>query len=208
MACNDINFVPKVTICINNSCDSLCIKETTDVRQMPYMETGWGPVNPTTDDVTGAIIRIYDKTGVTLKETYIIKNTLPTDLFPTNTNTPSPFVAFENAAWGESDGVFKVVYTVTVDDNGSPVQYLNEDYYVLFICNIQTCIDNLKISIIRECDSKKLAVKKQNLDQLEILVIGMQYAFNNADYTTSEELIAAAKIICDNLDCGCGCSDC
>lgn len=203
MACNDINFVPKVTLCINNSCDSLCIKETTDVRQMPYVETGWGDVNPTTDDVTSAIVTVYDKTGVTLKETYVLKDNTPTDLFPTTTNTPVPFVAIENGAWSEVDGVYKVVYTVIVT---GPTTYTNATYYVLFICSIQTCINNLKISIIRECDSAKLATKKTNLDQLEILVIGIQDAFDNEDFTTAEELIAAAKIICDNLDCGC--SDC
>jgi len=200
MAC-ELSFVPKVEVCITNKCDAICIKETTDVVQLPYNSTGWGTSTLTTDLVVGAEVRFFAWDDLdTYLQNFVLKDNL-VDLYP-NT-TPTPFVVTTDEAWEQADGIFKVEYSIA---DGS-ASYTNTSYYVLFICNIETCFDNLVTKIIQECDSIKLDNYKDILNQLEVIMYGIKSAFKCGEYATATTLIAAAKVICDNM-CDCDCGDC
>jgi hypothetical protein len=199
MSCN-LTFLPKIDLCINNKCDSICVKELTDVVQQPYNTTGWGTGNPLTSDVTTATVSVYDYLGTDLLQTIVIKNTT-TNLYP-NT-TPTPFVAYSNLTWDQPDGVYKVTYLVTTTTQ----TYSNGLQHSLFICNIENCLNTLIESVVKECNSNKLKELKTTIDQLEVIIYGIKTAFSCGDFLKVNNLIEASKVICDNI-CDCGCGDC
>jgi hypothetical protein len=200
MACSTPGFLPKIDICINNKCDSICIKELTDIIQAPYNLTGWGASNILTSDVVTATITILNLDGDTVK-TFVVKDEVDIDLYP-NT-TPTPFVITDDESWSSSDGIYQVVYIITADSN----TYTNGGQYTLFTCSIKNCINTLVASIVKECNKIKLSEQKELLDQLELIVYGIESAFSCNDFTTATQLIEAAQKICDNI-CDCGCNDC
>lgn len=197
-------LVPKINITINNICDKINVYEETSPYVLATNATGWGTPNVNTSNITAADLKIYDYTGVTLLNTVVMYDG-STDVYVGVSGAPSPgrFLAVKDHLWTEADGVFKLVYALTA----SAVDYTNVEQYVLFNCNLENCIDGLKDNIITECDSKTLSKLKGNLDQLEILLYGIQSAFASADFVTATLIIANAKIVCDNL-CDCGCGDC
>jgi hypothetical protein len=203
MSC-PITFLPQVSACTNNKCDSLCIKELTDVRQLPYKETGFGSPNPITSEITSATITFYDLSGVVVG-TFIVKDGI-TDLYPNN--TPTPFVLTDSFAWTQQDGIFQIVYEIIATPDGIVfTTYTNGTQHELFICNLTNCLDSLVVKAIKECDSVKLEEYKNLINQLELIIYGIQSAFSCGDFTTATNLIASGKTICDNL-CDCGCGDC
>lgn len=203
MACETI-FVPKIDACLYNTCNTICIKELTDVQQLPYNPEGWSSNTVETSDIVTATVTFKDYTDTTVLETYILKDTL-IDLYPTTFVRPSPFIIEKDSngdsfVWGQADGVFKIIYTIdTATDT-----YTNQTQYVFFICNINNCINSLIQKIVKECNSEKLTKMKTMLDQLEIIVYGIKGAFSNRDFETSISLIASAKTICENI-CDCSC---
>lgn len=198
--CNDSSFQPKIDVCINNKCDSLCIKEVTDIRQDPYNSTGWGNPNISTNDIDSAKVEIYTLSG-SLIATYTMKN-VSINVYPNN--TPTPFVAYSNASWGGSDGVYQILYSITTD--ATAITYTNGTQHSLFLCNLQSCLNKLIQRVIKECDQKKIAKDKEIIDQLEIIVYGIKSAFSCRDFSKTTLLLAEATKLCSNT--GCGCKDC
>ena len=198
MPCSS-EFLPSVSACTNNKCDSLCIKELTDVRQLPYKETGFGDSNPETSDITSATVTFYNLSNVVVG-TFIVKDGV-TDLYPNN--TPTPFVITDSFSWDQGDGIYQIVYDITT----STASYDNGTQYELFLCNLTNCLESLVAKAVKECNDAKLAEYKTLIDQLELIIYGIQSSFSCGDFTTATDLIASGKLICDNL-CDCGCGDC
>ena len=203
-------LVPKINICVNTKCASIDVYEETS----PYHSTtnleGWknssvsGIAWIDTSEITAADLKIYDYTGVTLQTTVTLKSG-SVDVYTGVEGAPQPgrFLAASAVAFTYGDGVYKLTYTVT----GNSTTFTNIPQYELVTCSICSCIDGLKAKLVTGCDGLTLADTKEKIDQLQLILYGIETAFSCADFVTATSLIASAKTICDNL-CDCGCGDC
>ena len=198
-------LVPKIKVCITNKCNKISLYEETS----PYIATnnsgGWGIPNEDTSDIINSVVKIYDYTGNTLIDSIVFFDLL-TDIYSTVAGAPTPgaFLAVANHPWTQPDGIFKIVYEITLSSNDIVT---NETQRVLFICNLENCLYNLKAKIVSECDEITLKKLKDKINQIELIIYGIKSAFSCGDFTTALSLIQAGKKICDNL-CDCGCGDC
>jgi len=141
--------------------------------------------------------------GNLITQNYILKGGV-IDVYATAAGAPAPgsFTALSESAWAGSDGVFQIVYTILA----TTVTYTNDTQYVLFLCNLCTCKDNLVVKLIDACDIETVQKLKVQVDQMEIYIYGIQTAFSCGDYDTAEAILTAATTYCDTLtDCLSGC---
>lgn len=202
-------LVPKIDICIQNKCDKIDVYEKTGPYDATNNDEGWSNSGVTaghidTSEITAADLKIYDYLQNTLHDTIVLYDGV-TDVYSGVTGAPAPatFLAVKDHAWALSDGVYKLVYTIT---DGTST-FTNETQHKLIICGLYNCLEGLKHKAITECSGKKLDKIKETINQLEVLIYGIESAFSCADWTSATELIASGTTICDNL-CDCGCGDC
>lgn len=195
-------LLPKLTVKLGNTCDSIQICEKTDIYTVTTNEGGWGAPNIDTTDVIEADVFAYDHTESTLLEAYPIKDAATAlDLYPSA--TPQPFIAINGSAWGQPDGVYLFYYEV-VDNLGTI--HKSERLDVLFCCNLQNCLWGIVTKMVEECDKVKLAKYKEVVDQIEVLLYGARAAFDCGDYAKAETLLANGLKLCENYcDPSCGC---
>lgn len=203
-------LVPKINICINNKCDKIDVYEETGPYSLTNNPEGWSnsgttPGHLDTSEIITAYLNIYDYLGNTLNTSITLKDPI-IDVYVGVTGAPAPasFLAVQNVTWSQPDGIYKLVYTIT---DGSSTIYTNETQHKLFTCNLENCLASLKNKAITECSSDKLSKIKDKINQLEILIYGIQSAFSCADWEKAINLIASGTVICENL-CDCGCGDC
>lgn len=199
----------KVNISVSNTkCNALNVYEKTNAFADPNNLTGWGSTNGVdTDSIVTSTVVIFDYLGTTALKTIVLKDN-SINLYSGLTGDPTPVESLivANTSWNQPDGIFLIDYTI-IDEQD--VIYKNDKQYVLFLCKLCNCINNLKIKATKECDSKKLQKIKTQIDQLEIIKYGIESAFSCKDFTTALTLLASATKICTALsDCGCGCNDC
>ena len=203
-------LTPKINICINSKCDKVDIYEETGPYHNPNNLTGWDAFNPDTLDIDEAHVYIYDVTGNTLLQTFVLYDGAGVDVYSGVAGSPAPsaFLALKDQDWDQGDGMYKIVYEVktTVGVNPQETHY-NDMQRMLFTCNLENCIDTIKASIVTECDLVKLEKQKEKLDQLQIILLGIQSAFSCGDFTTAQTLLTSGAKVCENL-CDCGCGDC
>ena len=188
-------LIPRVTLNLENKCDKVDICEATGIYVVTSNEGGWGTPNIATDVVTAATVAILDHTGTTTLQTFDILPTYTTPIQP-------PYQAFDGASWTQSDGVFKLIYTVTdgIDTFTNPTEY------VLFTCNLCNCIENLIGKLAEECDAVEVEKLKNIIDQLEVLKYGIESAFSCKNFTRAETLLTNAATLCSTFtDCLGGC---
>jgi hypothetical protein len=145
-------------------------------------------------------------TGVNLEAQYILKNS-SVNVYTGQTGSPTPntFVALADQAWNEPDGIYQIVYKVETFAG----TYTNETTHELFICNICNCKDYLVTKLIDACDSLSVKKLKEQVDQMEVFIYGIQSAFSCGDFDTADNIITAATKYCQTVvNCGCGCGDC
>jgi hypothetical protein len=146
--------------------------------------------------------------GTTPLNQYIFAD-LTTDVYVPQPGypTPPPFVALEDQTWNQPDGIYQVVYSIYTKE-AVPIQ--NDKSYELFICNICSCKDQLVVSLINACDSITVKTLKEQVDQMEIFIYGIQSAFSCGDFDTATAIIEAAGKYCETIvGCkGCGCGGC
>lgn len=202
-------LIPKINICIQNKCDKIDIYEETGPYHVTNNSEGWvnsGTVaaNIDTSEITAANLKIQSYDGITLLDTITLYDGA-INVYSGVAGAPLPasFLAVKDHPFTQADGVYKLVYTVT----DGVTTFTNKNQKVLITCAIENCIEGLKNKVVTECDSAKLSAQKETLDQLELLLYGIQSAFSCADFVTATKRIANAKTICDNL-CDCGCGDC
>lgn len=146
-------------------------------------------------------------TGTTILANYILKDS-SIDVYIGQTGYPvlNTFTALSDQTWNESDGIYQIIYTIEdiFGDN-----YTNETTHQLFICNICNCKDSLVVKLIDACDSITVKKLKEQIDQMEIFIYGIQSAFACGDFDTADNIITAATKYCQTVvNCGCGCGDC
>lgn len=202
-------LVPKINICVNNKCDTIDIYEQTGPYHATNNPEGWvnsGTVaaNIDTSEIAVAVVTISDYTDTTVYHTYTMYDGV-TDVYSGVAGAPLPsnFLALTNQSFTQGDGVYRLNYSV----KSASTEFTNETQHVLITCGIEACINGLKAKEVVECDSNKLSKIKEKIDQLEIILYGIQSSFSCGDWTTAISLIESASTICDNL-CDCGCGDC
>jgi hypothetical protein len=146
-------------------------------------------------------------TGSSVLNTYYLKNS-SVDVYSAQIASPTPgtFTAIQDASWLSQDGVYQIIYTI--EDN-SENKYKNATQHELFICNLCNCKDNLVTKLIDACDSLTVKKLKEQVDQMEIFIYGIQSAFSCGDFDTADAILSAATTYCQTLsDCGCNCGGC
>lgn len=119
--------------------------------------------------------------------------------------TPLPFTALIDQTWTAADGIYQIVYSVVT----STTEYTNEKQHELFLCNLCNCKDKLVVALINACDSVTVKKLKNQVDQMEIFIYGIQSAFACGDFDTAEAILTAASTYCQTIvNCGCGCGGC
>jgi hypothetical protein len=143
--------------------------------------------------------------GTPIMSAYVLKDG-STDVYSDNITapTPAPFIALLDQTWSNPDGIYEVVYTVT---DGVDV-YTNETQHELFLCNLCNCKDGLVTRLLDACSSKTAEKLKEQVDQMEMFIYGIQSAYSCGDFDTAENILTAASTYCktisDCADCGCG----
>jgi hypothetical protein len=147
--------------------------------------------------------------GYSVSNSIILKNTTINYYLPTvNYPTPSEFTILDNINWTNGDGIFKIEYQIISTENPA-VTYNNKKQYVLFICNICKCKDKLILKLVESCSSENTKKLKEQVDQMELFIYGIQTAFACGDFDTVNMLITNSATYCQSiLDCDCGCKGC
>lgn len=145
--------------------------------------------------------------GTPIVGIYILKDAV-IDVYAGNVTapTPAPFIALADQPWSNPDGIYEIVYTVT---DGVDV-YTNETQHQLFLCNLCSCKDNLVMKLLNACSSPATIKLKEQVDQMEMFIYGIESAFSCGDFDTAENILTAASTYCQTVsDCsGCGCGGC
>ena len=144
--------------------------------------------------------------GYTIADSIIIKDNSGTDLYANTINepTPSSFTLIEDVPWTNPDGIYRIDYIVSsVTDT-----YTNPTQYSLYLCNLCACKDKLVQQLIKACSVEDTRKLKDQVDQMEIFIYGIQSAFACNDFTTVNTLLTNATTYCQTisncLGCGCG----
>lgn len=107
-----MSLVPKIKICILNSCKEIDVFEQTGIYN-PNNLTGWGTPNIDTDDISEADVSIYDKTGNDLLKKIILKDsTIDVYNSVVGSPTPGPFLAKKDVEIDFLDGVYQINYNI------------------------------------------------------------------------------------------------
>jgi len=193
---------PKISLSLGNKCNLVTFREETDPYVALTNETGWGSGNIDASDISSATVEIINLEN-TIVATYILTGLYSAAVgYP----TPSAFNIASDASWTQPDGIYKIKYKIV---DVSLNEYFNELTHELFICNLCNCKENLVKKLINACDSKTVTKLKEQVDQLEIFIYGIQSAFSCADFDTADAILTAASTYCQTLsDCGCGCGGC
>lgn len=144
--------------------------------------------------------------GVSVLAQFILKNST-TDLYSGQWGAPTPssFIAISETNWGQPDGVYQVIYSIT----SGTTEYKNATQHELFLCNLCNCKDRLVVALIDACDSITVKKLKDQVDQMEMFIYGIQSAYSCGDFDTAENILTAATTYCQTIvDCGCGCGGC
>lgn len=145
--------------------------------------------------------------GTPIVGIYILKDAV-IDVYAGNVTapTPAPFIALADQPWSNPDGIYEIVYIVT---DGVDV-YTNETQHQLFLCNLCSCKDNLVMKLLNACSSPATIKLKEQVDQMEMFIYGIESAFSCGDFDTAENILTAASTYCQTVsDCsGCGCGGC
>lgn len=195
-------FRPKISLSLGSKCNLVTFREETDPYVVSTNETGWGSGNIDASDISSATVEIINLEN-TIVDTYLLTGFYSAAVgYP----TPSAFTIASDAPWNQSDGIFKIRYKI-IDTLSN--EYFNETTHELFICNLCNCKDNLVKKLIDACNSKTVTKLKEQVDQLEIFIYGIQSAYSCADFDTADAILTAATTYCQTLsDCGCGCGGC
>lgn len=193
-----MSLIPKIELTLTPNGNLVTLTETTDIYNILYNVGGWIS-GITTDDIVSANVKVYNIAN-TLLNTFTLKSDSIDYYSNVSSNTPAPFIIIETA-WTNPDGVYKTIYTIE-DDNGT--FYVNNND-VLFLTNLCNCKNTLVTRALNECNSAKLEVIKESLDQIELFIYGIQSAFSCGEFGRATNILEAATIYCQTVsNCGCG----
>ncbi len=198
-----MSLVPKLSVSISNSGNSIDILEKTGPYVININTEGWGNTNPTAADIDFAFIEVFKNENTTVLDTIALKNP-SLNLYSNVAGYPVPaeFPIIEAKPWQLGEGVFRFKYKIYV---GTAI-FLGVDTFELFMPSLCNCRDKLIQMLIETCESYKLKEIKDLLDQVEILIYGANAAFTAGDFNAVDNILANGALLCASItDCGCGC---
>jgi len=196
-------IIPQISLSLGNQCDTVTLTESTKSYTVGTNPGGWGTPNDSASAITSASVKVYDSTATTLLQTFPLKSGT-VNLYAGNVNYPTSdeFVILQDALWIQPDGIYKIVYDITTSTT------VTTNTYELFLCNLCNCRDNLIVKLIDACSSETVKKLKDQVDQMEIFIYGIETSFACGDFDTAENILTAASTYCTTisgcLDCGCG----
>jgi len=146
-------------------------------------------------------------TGSSILDVYVLKS-YTTDVYSSQIASPTPgiFTALVDQPWTQLDGIYQIIDSIEDLSNN---KYENETSHELFICNLCNCKDGLVNKLLNACDSITVKKLKEQVDQMEMFIYGIQSAFSCGDFDTADNILTAATTYCQTLsDCGCNCGGC
>lgn len=144
--------------------------------------------------------------GYSIADSIVLKDN-SINLYSNTVNypTPSSFTILEDVEWINPDGIYKIVYNVYFDGD----VFTNPTQYSLYLCNLCACKDKLVQQLIKACSVEDTRKLKDQVDQMEVFIYGIQSAFACNDFTTVNTLLTNATTYCETIsNCGCGCGNC
>ncbi len=181
-------------VCVNNSCDTLTITETTGAYSATNL-TGWGAPNATTASITSAYLQITDPSGgvYTLN---ILSSGFPS-------SNPSFEYDIPNGSIGSpssiEDGNWKFFLYYT---DGTTTYQKVRNY--LFYCNTECCVQELLADIeVTDCD----CCKQEDIDKINNYTKAKTFleALKNAarcfQVSNFESIQAVLTKLCRNSTC-------
>lgn len=198
-------LIPKIELKLGTNCSTVNLIEDTGIYVALNNIGGWGTPNIDTDAIVSATVKIQSVAGALL-QTITLKDT-SVDYYSGAVTSPVPssFTILSEETWNQLDGIYEIVYTV----NDGTTNYINETQHELFLCKLCACKESLVSKLVKECDAQKLKGLKENLDQIEIFMYGIQTAFACGNFTQATTILTNATSYCQIVsDCNCGCSDC
>lgn len=117
------------------------------------------------------------------------------------TGTAETFTILSNASWTQPDGIYKIIYSVS---DGTST-FTNTSQKELFLCNLCNCKDNLIMKLLDANSSLDVTRLKEQVNQMEIFIYGIEHAFECGDYGNAANILEAATTYCQTIT---GCSTC
>jgi|TARA_R110000851_G_scaffold61648_1_gene142035 hypothetical protein len=198
-------------ICLNNSCNTLSIKESTTVLNSTecFLSTGW-KYDPT--EVSNKVyIEVYDSADNLLDIIYLLDKTA----IPVINVFPSLFIEgfqLPGYVWSNSDGFYKFKYIVETPlniTNVDPYIYNLGTFEVFYYCNAKNCVANLWEAVFNACKSDyDYESKKELAEDGSLLLAGAVSKAACIDMQKATEIQSTLTDICNLAECedpGCGC---
>jgi len=181
-----MSLSPKISLSLGNKCNKISANDVTGIYDPVSNTGGWGAPNLENTNVIAANFTITNVITPAITLNYNITAEI---IAATVTNSFN--VLFEgNFSLG--DGIYDVDYTV----ESSTTSYSTQNAKYLFICNLLNCKDNLVIKLINACTSAEVTKLKEQVDQMEIFIYGIQLAFEQGDYGNAQNILDAATKYC------------
>jgi hypothetical protein len=180
-------LTPKASLTLGNKCNKVTITDTTGIYDSSGNIGGWGSPNLETISVTDAFVDVsHYSTPGTVLTTYNV-----TSAVSSYSGSGQVFTIALEQIWTLSDGIYYIKYQVSDGTN----TYTGESYQ-LFICNLYNCKDNLIMKLLDACSSLEVTKLKEQVDQMEMFIYGIEEAFKISDYANAEHIIEAAQKYC------------
>jgi hypothetical protein len=180
-------LVPKALLSLTNKCNKVTITDTTGIYDSLGNTGGWGSPNLETISVINALVKIsHYSTPGTVLTTYDV-----TSAVSSYSGSGQVFTIALEQTWTLPDDVYYIKYQVSDGTN----TYIGESFQ-LFICNLYNCKDNLVMKLLDACSSLEVTKLKEQVDQMEMFIYGIEQAFEIGDYANVEHIIEAAQKYC------------
>lgn len=185
---------PSIRVCLNSSCDTLTLYETTGVYDETTNLTGYGAPNILTSDVTIVTLRVTNPSG----DIYDI--TLTDNDFP-KTNEDDGY-EIDMSEIGDitnvEDGYWTFKYTVFTSGDSYTV---TQGY--MFYCNSECCVAKMLAKVDPEecdCDAENNTKISNYIRSITLLdsLKNAAYCFNEDRFDKIKTLLAK---LCRNINC-------
>ena len=190
---------PKITACLKNSCSTLSVTDTTGMYDVTNNPSGW-PIGYVNTSISAATLTIFIN-GVSVKVVDLIN---PTNQFPATITGTFTFPDIDLTGI-YTDGIITVVYSVTDNASGTPIDLATYDFEALYTCQARACIDKMWAEIAcKSCSgSCELTDLIDDANLAEGLLRGLESGAVCCDAACINKILAAINQLCNWNNCNC-----
>lgn len=179
----------------------------------PGNTTGWGAPNEDLSNVLAVKIDAFlsDPSTYLPTSTFVTIDSgegLTTSIFPTTDNTTVFNITGAMLGYGATskipDGIYELIYTVTIDVGGlgNQIDVLTNRVYVIMTSQVECCLAKMAVKGILEMSGCNCPGKLSNFELGMLMIQAAKYAISCNNITAASQALARAKEICG------GCSGC